>query len=1102
MKCKNYTLFTWLFLILCNPLLAQKHTALFTILPSQQTGVDFKNQIKESEKQNVLSYEYFYNGGGVAIGDVNNDGLQDLYFTANMKPDRLYLNLGNLKFKDITRQAKIKGREKWKTGVSMVDINGDRFLDIYVCYSGNGNEESRRNQLFINNGDLTFSEKSEEFGLDDPSYSTQAAFFDYDKDGDLDMYLLNHNIKDFKDVDLGHLKTEYDSLAGDKLFQNQKGKFIDVSRDAGISGNPISYGLGISISDINNDHLPDIYVSNDYRENDYLYINNGNGTFTDKINESFGHISEFSMGNDIADINNDGLPDLITLDMLPEDNRRQKLLQSAENYELYQSLVKNGFHHQLMRNMLQLNNGDGTFSEIGQLAGVSNTDWSWSPLIADFDNDGNKDLFISNGYLRDYTNKDFLKFWGNYVVEKAVKMEETNLLELIEKMPSTLTKNYIFKNNNDLTFANVTEQWGLNELVLSHGAAYGDLDNDGDVELVLNNVNGMVSIYKNNTSENLSNNFLDVELSTTEKNTAALGTKVTVFADGKVQVLEQFPARGFQSSVTPFLHFGLGTSSIVDSLLILWPDGSEQKMRSVAANQKLLVKKTESNSSPLLKKSPSIGKTYFDSTAASIKFVHQELNFNDFKRQPLMPKMYSHSGPVMTKADVNNDGLTDIFIGAGKGQPSALYVQLPDASFKSVNNYIFEKDISFTASDAEFADFDSDGDLDLLVASGGYGDLQEGNEFLYDRLYLNDGAGNFSGKKNFIKISTSKSCISPVDFDNDGDIDVFMGGSVVPGAYPSAPKSYFLINDGKGNFQDVTDIVSVGLSSIGMVTDAKWQDLDGNGYKDLILTGEWLPISVFMNDGKKLINNTKAFFEESYSGWWNTLWLEDMDVDGDVDIIAGNLGTNTQLKASEKEPMAMVFKDFDGNGSVDPFLCTYIQGKQYPYVTRDELLDQIFSMRKKFTSYKSYADATLEDVFLPEELKNANRIIANTLETSYFENQGGKFVLKKLPVQCQFSPVHSILSIDVNGDKKKDLLLFGNDEYMRLKIGKTDANYGTLLLNKGAGEFEYVPQYKSGLNISGDVKSSMAIKSPKGDLLILGINNQSLKMYIINTAPL
>lgn len=1089
---------TWfiifLMLLLKGATAQLKEQPLFELIPAKTSGINFQNDIKETEEFNVLAYEYLYNGGGIAAGDINNDGLTDLYFTANMNADKLFLNVGNFKFKDITKQARVQSNNPWKTGVTMADVNGDGWLDIYVCYSGNGDTNTRRNKLYINNGDLTFEESAKKYGVDDSGYSTQASFFDYDRDGDLDMYLVNHNIKDYKDVELVYVKATYDSLAADRLYNNDNGFFRDVSNKAGITGNPISFGLGISVADVNKDGWPDIYVANDYREHDYLYINNQDGTFKESVKEYLQHISEFSMGNDIADFNNDAWPDVFTVDMLPEDNRRQKLLQGPENYELYRTSVNNGFHHQYMRNMLHLNNGNGTFSEIGQLAGVSNTDWSWSALLADFDNDGWKDLFITNGYLRDYTNKDFLKFWGKYLVDKAVKMEKALLMDIVKNMPSTLTANYGFKNNGDLTFTNTTTSWGIDQLALSNGAVYADLDNDGDLELIVNNVNGAAFIYKNNTTERNKQHYIQLVLRGDKQNKSSIGATVTLHTRAGVQYAELQPSRGYQSSVEPTLHFGLGQLSMVDSLVIMWPEGEVQVIRNVTADQKLTIAKTAPLKLSIHAKSDM---TTFGEIPPLFSFRQADLLYNDFKRQPLMPHMFSYQGAALVSGDVNGDGREDVFVGGSRGKPSAVFIQEADGTFYEMKNPIFTADKYFTTADAVLIDVDRDNDLDIYAVSGGYHDYDNDNILFSDRIYLNNGSGDFSERK-FLPFKTSKSTVAPNDFDGDGDIDLFVGGRVVPGRYPESPRSYLLQNDGKGNFTDVTLQYAADLSLPGMITDASWTDLNKDGKADLILVGELMEPKVFINTGFSFINKTNDLFSERLSGFYNTLGVADLDRDGDDDLVVGNLGLNTQFKASAKEPLELIYKDFDQNGSVDPFLCFYIQGRSYPYVTRDELLDQIYGMRKKFTSYKSYADATLTEIFTLEELKGISKLSANTLETLVFENIDGKFQKRSLPLQAQFSPVHGIQLTDVDGDQLPDLILLGNESFNRLRIGKSDANFGTVLLNREQLNFEYQKQTTSGLHITGDARESLMLNTSKGRIMIVSVHNRPITFYKLN----
>ena len=1074
----------------CIEVNAQSATSLFSRLGSKRTGIDFTNEIKENDALNVLAYEYFYNGGGVATGDINNDGLPDIFFTANMKPNKLYLNKGDFQFKDITRSSKTSGRKDWKTGVTMADVNGDGWLDIYVCYSGKGNNNSRRNELYINNHDLTFTERSAEYGLDDAGCSTQAIFFDYDLDGDLDCYVLNHNNKAYKNIE-SYLKSEYDSLAADRLYRNDDGKFKDISKQAGISGNPISFGLGIAVSDINNDGWPDIYVSNDYTEQDYCYINNRNGIFVQRELYMFGHLSQFSMGSDIADINNDGLVDIITLDMLPEDNRRQKLLQGQENYELYQDMATNGFHYQFMRNMLQLNNGNGTFTEIGQLAGVSNTDWSWAPLFADLDNDGYKDLFITTGYLRDYTNKDFLKYWGDYLVKQVVKRDSINYLDIIKMMPVTLLPNYAFKNNGDLTFKNVSGQWGLKQPGLTNGAAYADFDNDGDLDLAVNNINEQAGIYRNE-SNNTSSHYLKIQLRGNNKNVFGLGSKVCCYAQGKMQFLEQMPTRGYQSSVSEILHFGLGESTVADSLKIIWPDGASQLVYHVKSDQQITLE--QKNAKRPVFNQVAITKQYFAYQKPLIGYSHLQLEYNDFKRQPLIPAMLSQCGPRFKTGDLNKDGRDDIFIGGSQGQGSELFLQQEDGSFAKQTIEAFVSDSISTTSSINFFDAENDGDMDIYVASGGYADYTENDERLQDRLFLNDGRGNFSKASDALpKMFISKSVIAVADIDGDGDMDIFAGGRVVPGEYPKAAESFLLLNNGTGKFVDASVQWLGNFAKMGMVTDAKWLDINNDKLPDLIVIGEWLAPAVLLNTGKKLeVADTGL---QNYCGWWNTIELLDADKDGDMDMIAGNWGLNSQLKASKDEPVEMIWKDFDKNGSIDPFLCCYIQGKSYPYVSRDELLDQVYPMRRKFTSYKSYADATLQDMYTEEELKDAGKLKATHLATTFFENRNGQFIERPLPPQAQFSPVYKIIVQDWNKDGHDDLLLLGNNEYPRLKMGKMDANFGTVLINDGKGNFRFVQNKENGLLVTGDVKDATIIRVKNDRYLLIGINNSDLINY-------
>lgn len=1083
-----------LLLSLCGESFSQE--SLFVSLSPSKTGVHFSNTLVETAESNVLTYEYFYNGGGVAVGDINNDGLEDIYFTGNMKPNALYLNQGNLRFKEISESAGIACEANWKTGVTMADVNHDGFLDIYVCYSGKVDATKRQNKLFINNGDLTFTDKAAEFGLDDPGYSTHASFFDFDKDGDLDMYLLNHNIVVIREFEFSQAKKIRHPFAGDKLFRNDNGHFTDISQQAGIKGNPLGFGLGVTVADINKDGWPDLYVSNDYIEPDYLYINNGDGTFTDRMMDYMQHISYFSMGCDVSDINNDALPDIFTLDMLPEDNERQKLLYGPDNYEHYALMVLNGFYFQNMRNMLHLNNGDGTFSEIGQFAGVANTDWSWAPLFADYDNDGLKDLFVTNGYYRDYTNRDFLKYKGDYYFEKGKAKEKADTFHLVSTMTSTPVHNYVFRNKGDVTFEDKSLAWGFKDRNFSNGAAYADLDNDGDLDLIVNNQNATASLYQNLSRESSrSQHYLQIALKGSGKNTRAIGAKVQVFAGGIAQYFEKIPARGFQSSVSDRLHIGLGDNSEADSVVIAWPLGASTVLKQVKGDRLLTIK--ESGDSAPATTPEENANPAFSLINSLVPYTHAEEGHNDFKRQPLLLTMLTACGPIMATGDVNKDGRMDVFAGGAQGNPGRLYIQQADGSFAESNASVFDK--KHTDADAVFFDADGDADVDLYVVSGGYNEYGPKDPALQDRLYINDGSGKFSvGTDRLPEMFVSTSCVAPADYDKDGDTDLFVGGRVVPGQYPVTPES-FLLENHKGKFQKVTREKARKLFNIGMVTDGEWLDADGDGWQDLVVMGEFMAIEVFINkQGKNFEHETKKFFNVPLTGMWNKMSVADFDGDGDQDIVAGNLGVNTQLKASREQPLELYYKDFDKNGSIDPILTYYIQGKSYPFASRDELLDQMYSMRSKYTDYASYANARLSDLFSNADLKDAARVKATVLESIYLENRSGRFVAHNLPNYAQFSPVYAIAPLDFNSDGHMDFILAGNQSSIRIRVGVIDANFGQLYQGDGKGNFTYVQQPKSGLRLTGDTKSLQVISGNGEKFLLVGTNNVGINTYRLN----
>lgn len=1070
---------------------SRKDETLFSELDPGDTGIKFRNDLVETNDLNVLSYIYFYNGGGVAAGDLNNDGLADLVFTGNQAGNKVYINKGDLAFEDVSRAAGIEDHKGWSTGVVLVDIDHDGWNDIYVCRSGDANPDNRKNLLYINNHDNTFTEKGESYGLDDSGYSTHAAFLDYDKDGDLDMFLINHSIHYFQvDNEFTRLKGTANKNFGSKLYQNNNDVFVDVSEKAGIVSNVISFGLGVAVGDVNGDGWPDVYVSNDFKEQDYLYINNGNGTFTNELEKRMDHISLFSMGSDMEDVNNDGHPDLLTLDMLPPDNLRLKMTAGAENFDKFKILYDAGFYWQYMRNMFHINNGDGTFSEIGSLAGISNTDWSWAPLFADFDNDGNKDLFVSNGYVRDYTNMDFMKFMVDYQAQVYTTGKELPVLDLIAKMPSSELNNYVFRNNGDLTFTSKVTEWGMEKKNISSGAAYADLDNDGDLELIVNNVNDYASVYRNNSERLMNNNYIKVRLEGSSTNLQAIGAKVQMHSADLTVYREHYTSRGYESSVDDVIHFGLGKRDKVDSVVIVWPNGQRQMIEDPAINS--IVAVTEDGHQVNDDLTPAI--PFFTPAADKISFLHQENDFNDFKVQTLLPHFLSRFGPCLAKADVNGDGLEDLFIGGAKGYAGKIFRQTRSGAFQSLASKVLELDSQSEDVDAIFFDCDNDGDQDLYVVSGGY-EFVPGDGALADRLYINDGRGNFVKNTNLPELLVSKSCVRPIDFDRDGDLDLFIGGRLVSGSYPMAPNSFLLENDGKGNMKDVPQHFVAG-TSLGMIADAAVADLNADQWPDLIVAGEWTPIRVFINNAGKFIEQTKEYITQPSNGWWNKILPADLDGDGDMDFILGNLGVNAQIKADGENPSKLYYSDIDGNGSIDPIQTSFVDGVSYPVPYLDDLISQVPPLRKKIFYYRDYGKATIENL-LPDSIENVPFLFADKFQSVVLKNEGNKLLMIDLPVQAQFSPAYSILKTDANKDGWDDIILTGNLTQTRIRFGRYDANHGMLFLGNGKCEFTYVPQYESGLKLMGDVRSSVEING----LLIFGVNSDSIQVYK-NTAGL
>lgn len=1068
---------------------------LFTLLTESQTNISFYNLIQDSDSLNILNYEYLYNGGGIAAIDINNDGLKDLYFSGNQVSNALYLNEGDFSFKDISQSSGTMLPGTWCTGISVIDINRDGFDDLYVCVGGPGNKSVYPNKLLINNGDLTFSEMAMEYGLADANESMQAQFFDYDRDGDLDMYLLTGGGFERSAITTRPILDKGQNRNTDHLYQNNFSEalghpvFTDVSQQAGIQIE--GFGLGVSVIDVNNDGWSDVFVSNDYMSRDLLYVNNKDGSFTDQSLTYFRHTSHFSMGNDIGDINNDGYFDIISVDMLPEDPVRKKMMFGPNQYDRFYMAVNRNYGYQYMRNMLHLNRPGGGFSEIGQLAGIHSTDWTWGPLLADFDNDGFQDLFVTNGFGKDVTDLDFIKF------RKAASSPfsqggdiEKLFMDSLRNRPSITLPNYMYQNGGNLKFDDKTTAWGFDQPSISNGVAYGDLDNDGDLDLVINNLDRKAFVYENRVTEldSMGSNYIRVLLSGNEENPDGYGAIIKVYGQQGIQSRTMNPSRGFLSSVEQAIHFGLGAFT-ADSLQVIWPDGMTSWMYNLPVNAELKIDQTSSQEE---RRSSTSQPGIFTATNEFDK-VHKESDFNDFRTQPLLLNGFSRLGPGIAVADVNGDQLEDVFIGGAYGQNATLYTQTAKGAFIA-NEFLTE---SFEDLGALFVDVDSDGDEDLYVVSGG-SERYNNHENYQDRLYLNDGTGQFTLDQEALpEMLTSTSVVVAADFDIDGDLDLFVGGRVIPGRYPETPKSYLLRNDG-GRYEDITDEVSPRLANIGMVTSAVWTDFNNDSQPDLVLVGEAMRISLFKNEAGMLSEITdQTDLAESY-GMWNSITAADLDNDGDMDLIAGNIGENIPYDISAERPLEVFYSDFDGNGAVDPIFTAFEKGTSSPVASLDQLTQQLPGLKKYILHYRDYARADKKEI-LKLLGNNYQQKACNVIASSWVENLGNDtFKRHDLPIQAQFAPVNGIAVEDVDSDGLLDLMLVGNSYNIEVVNGRYDASIGTILLNRG-DHFISADAGETNFLVEGDSRGIVRIETSGGEsILVIARNNESPQAFRID----
>ncbi|ASU33369.1 hypothetical protein MuYL_1471 [Mucilaginibacter xinganensis] len=1064
---------------------------LFQSLPSSQTNIHFVNRISDNDKPGILDYLYYYNGGGVAIGDINNDGLPDIFFTANQKGgNRLYLNKGNYQFEDITRKAGVAGTADWSTGVTMADVNNDGYLDIYVCAVAGKLGLKGHNMLYINNHDGTFTESAAAYGLDFSGFSTQAAFFDYNHDGLLDCFLLNqsdHSVSMYGDTSLRHTVNKQ---AGNKLFLNQKGKFVDVTTQSGIYSSALGYGLGLAIGDVNNDGWDDIYVGNDFHENDYYYINNHNGTFTESGAKHFNHYSRFSMGNDLADFNNDGQLDLVTVDMLPADEKTLKSYGADESYDQYRyKIVKNGFQNQYSRNSLQKNTGNGeAFSELGLMSGIAATDWSWSPLLADFDNDGIKDLFIANGIKRRALDMDYVSFVSNDQIQGLLNSNNGADSAVLDKMPTGSVHSYIYKGTKAEKFEDKSAEWGFVEPGLANGAAYADLNNDGKLDLVVNNVNHEAGIYKN-TGKN--SNYITFSFTGKQDNHFGIGAKAYVFCGGQMQYEQLMLTRGFQSSVDARLHFGLGTRKKIDSILVVWPNQTYQVLKDVKINQALKLEQANAGGKFSYQVFfPPVKPAFKEITKdVRVNWQHREDYFVDFNQQPLIPHMLSAEGPRIAVADVDHDGLDDFYVCGAKGQPGALFIQTKTGGFKASLQPAFVADSLSEDVDAVFADVNNDGAPDLYVVSGG-NEGANGAPELADRLYMNDGTGHFTRSANIPDLRFNKAAVAVADINHDGYPDFFVAGAPEAGKFGAIPESYLLMNDGKGYYKQTT--IPDNLKHAGMIRSAMFADLDNDGWPDLVVAGEWMPVKIFMNKKGKLEQSHQPEMDK-LSGWWQKVVIADVDGDGRMDILAGNYGTNSKLKPNAENPVKLFLSDLDKNGTVDPLLTYSIAGQDYTFLGKGEIERQVPLIKKKFLYYHDYAGKTVKEIF-GDSLNTDKFLKATSFKSGVFFNKGnGVFQFKAFPASAQCAPLFAfgIFSTpDLTG-----ILAGGNFSGVLPYEGNYDADYGDILTVDKQQVLRSISSVSGGFLLRGEVRDIKTIKTAAGKIYAVAINNKGIRFF-------